>query len=47
MKEAQWYLGLSYLKTGEKTKAIPYFEILSKSEGFYQNQAKKLLRRLK
>jgi TolA-binding protein len=46
-KEAQWYLGLSYLKTGEKTKAIPYFEILSESEGFYQDQAKKLLRRLK
>lgn len=47
IKEAQWYLALSYLKTGEKTKAIPYFKILSESEGFYQDQAKKLLRRLK
>jgi tetratricopeptide (TPR) repeat protein len=47
MKEAQWYLGLSYLKTGEKIKAIPYFETLSASEGFYQDQAKKVLRRLK
>ena len=46
-KEAQWYLGLSYLKSGEKEKAIPYFEILSKSEGYYQNQAENLLRRLK
>ena len=45
-KEAQWYLGLTYLKIGEKSKAIPFFKILSESEGFYQDQAKKLLRRL-
>ncbi len=47
MKEAQWYLGLCYLKTGEKNKARTYFEILSESGGFYQDQAKELLRRLK
>jgi tetratricopeptide (TPR) repeat protein len=46
-KEAQWYLGLSYLKTSDKTKAIGYFENLAVSEGYYQTLAKKLLRRLK
>ncbi len=47
MKEAQWYLGLSYLKIGDTAKAIPYFKALSESEGFYRDQAGKLLRRLK
>jgi tetratricopeptide (TPR) repeat protein len=46
-KEAQWYLGLSYLKTGDSSKAIACFEVLAGSEGFYQDQARTLLRRLK
>jgi TolA-binding protein len=46
-KEAQWYLGLSYLKTGDKTKTIGCFENLAVSEGYYQVRAKKLLRLLK
>jgi tetratricopeptide (TPR) repeat protein len=46
-KEAQWYLGLSYLKTGDKTRAVPYFKVLSETEGYYHDQALKLLRRLK
>ena len=46
-KDAQWYLGLSFLKTGEKTKAISCFEVLTESEGFYKKKARNLLRRLK
>ncbi len=46
-KDAQWYLGLSCLHTGDKSKAVSCFEALSGSEGFYQNKARNLLRRLK
>lgn len=46
-KEARWYLGLSYLKTGNKQKAAGCFEYLSKSNGFYRESSEKILRRLK
>lgn len=46
-KEARWYLGLSYLKTGDEQKAAGCFEYLSKSNGFYRESSEKILRRLK
>jgi TolA-binding protein len=46
-KEAEWYLGLAYLKTGEKDKASACFELLAKTPGFYHERADKILRRLK
>jgi|WetSurMetagenome_2_1015567.scaffolds.fasta_scaffold08546_2 TolA-binding protein len=46
-KEAQWYLGLSYLKKGDKLKAAEYFESLEKSRGYYHDRSEKILRRLK
>jgi len=46
-KDARWYLGLAYLKTGEKGKASACFEILAQTPGFYQKRADKILRRLK
>jgi tetratricopeptide (TPR) repeat protein len=46
-KEATWYLGLAYLKTGEKERASTCFEMLVKTPGFYSERAKKILRRLK
>ena len=46
IKDVQWYLGLAYLKTGNKLKAASYFEILSGSEGYYREPSRKLLRRL-
>lgn len=45
-KEAVWYLGLAYLKTGEKEKAAGCFSLLAKSPGFYSGRAGKILRRL-
>jgi hypothetical protein len=47
VKEAQWYLGLAYLKSGEKLKASECFEILAQSPGFYRERSEKILRRLK
>lgn len=46
-KEARWYLGLIYLKTGDKEKAAECFEFLAKSSGFYSGRSEKILRRLK
>jgi TolA-binding protein len=46
-KEARWYLGLAYLKTADKQKALECFEYLAKSDGFYRAPSEKILRRLK
>jgi tetratricopeptide (TPR) repeat protein len=46
-KEAHWYLGMVYLKTGDKEKASECFEYLTKSEGFYSERSAKILRYLK
>ena len=45
--DARWYLGLSFMKMGERAQAISCFEVLAESEGFYQKKARNLLRRLK
>lgn len=46
-KETEWYLGLAYLRTGEKEKAVKYFELLAQSPGFYMDRSVKILHRLK
>jgi tetratricopeptide (TPR) repeat protein len=46
-KEAEWYLGLAYLKTGEKEKALICFEFLAQSPGYYRERAEKIIRHLK
>lgn len=46
-KEALWYLGLAYLKTGEKGKAASCFDLLAQSPGFYSERSEVILRRLK
>ncbi len=47
VKEARWYLGLTYLKSGNKLKAAECFEYLAKSTGFYSERSEAILRRLK
>jgi TolA-binding protein len=47
VKEAKWYLGLSYLKTGDNQKAQDCFRYLARSDGFYRERSEKILRRLK
>jgi tetratricopeptide (TPR) repeat protein len=46
-KEALWYLGLAYLKTGEKEKSVKCFSLLVQSSDYYRPRAEKILRRLK
>lgn len=45
--EARWYLGLNYLKNKEIDKAIDQFEYLSEIECMYQEDAGKILHKLK
>jgi tetratricopeptide (TPR) repeat protein len=46
-KEARWYLGLSYLKTANKQKAVECFEYLARYDGFYRDRSAGILRHLK
>lgn len=47
VKDATWYLGLAYIKTGESQKARICFETLSRTPGFYRDRSTEILRRLK
>ena len=44
--EAQWYLGLCYIKTGEIQKASSLLETLSVTEGIYKKKAQLILKNL-
>jgi TolA-binding protein len=46
-KEATWYLGLAYIKSGNKIKASECFESLARSPGFYSSRSEKILRLLR
>ena len=46
-KEATWYLGLAYIKAGNKVKASECFELLTESPGFYSDRSEKILRLLR
>lgn len=45
--EVQWYLGLCYVKTGDKLKALPMMESLANTEGLYKNKARIILKDLR
>jgi tetratricopeptide (TPR) repeat protein len=47
IEDAKWYLGICYIMTDEMEKAKNQLRIISSSEGRYQKDAKKLLRRIK
>lgn len=44
--EAQWYLGLCYIRTGENMKARSIMETLSETEGLYKKKAQLILKNL-
>ncbi len=46
IEHAEWYLGLCYLKTGEKDKAQKLLKSIADSEGYYSRSARQLARRL-
>jgi len=47
IEQANWYLGFCYLKMGEKDKAVKQFTEISKSDSFYSDKAKSILKKLR
>ncbi len=47
IEQAQWYLGFCYLKTEENDKAIKQFTEIAKSNSFYSEKAKTILKKLR
>ena len=47
MEQADWYLGMVYLLTDEKDKARLQFLKIKQGEGYYRDEAAKILRKLK
>jgi tetratricopeptide (TPR) repeat protein len=46
IEQAEWYVGLCYLKTKQKAKAIEKFEKIRNSQSFYRIKADKLYKRI-
>jgi hypothetical protein len=47
VEQADWYIGLCYLQTNEDKKAFNQFKEIAKKEGFYQQKAQAILRKMK
>lgn len=47
MEQADWYLGLVYLMNDEKDKAKIQFQKIKGEEGFYEDEAAKILKKLR
>jgi tetratricopeptide (TPR) repeat protein len=47
VESANWYIGMCYVMADKREKAASQFEKLSKVDGFYQKDAKKILKRIK
>ncbi len=47
LEDAAWYLGLCYMMTDNKEKAVKQFSTIASSNSRYSKQAAKLVRRLK
>jgi hypothetical protein len=46
LEQAEWYLAFCYLMTDNLEKAREQFAFIEKHQGYYKNQAKKILRRI-
>lgn len=47
LDQAEWYLALSYLMTGETGKATALFEQIAGEEGTYRKEAREILRKIR
>lgn len=47
IEQAEWYLGMVFLLTDEKDKAKSQFEKIRKAEGIYQDEAAKILKKIR
>ena len=46
IEQAQWYIGLCYLQTNENKKAYKQFRKIAENQGFYQQKAQAILRKM-
>lgn len=47
IEQAEWYLGMVYVLTDQKEKARKQFRKIKQSEGYYRDEAARILRKLK
>jgi len=47
VEDAEWFLGLCYLKTNENARAVDQFTAIKNSESIYRKSARKILRNIK
>ena len=47
LEQAEWYLAFCYLMTEDMQKAREQFRLIANRKGYYQYQARKILRRIK
>lgn len=47
IEQAEWYLGMVYMLTDQKEKARQQFRDIKKSEGYYSDEAAKILKKLR
>jgi tetratricopeptide (TPR) repeat protein len=47
IEQADWYIGLCYLQTNENKKAIKQLKKIANAQGFYQQKALAILRKMK
>ena len=47
IEQAEWYLGFCYLKTGRNLEARAHFKEISKGDGSFNEDARKLMRKIK
>jgi len=46
-EQAQWYIGLCYLQTNDTKKAYKHFKKIAENQGFYQEKAQAIIRKMK
>jgi tetratricopeptide (TPR) repeat protein len=46
VEQSEWYIGLCYLRTDEREKALAQFRTIVSRKGFYGEQSRKLLKQL-
>jgi hypothetical protein len=46
VEQSEWYIGLCYLKTEERQKAVDQFRSIVAKKGFYKDQSSKILQQL-
>ncbi len=47
IEQAQWYIGLCYLQTENREKAYKQFKRIAANEGYYQEKASAILKKIK